>query len=95
MVAFSIGITFIAIGVVFIVWSNISNNRKSVADTRTELEKAEGTNSRLTESIATSECTTEQLAGTVGHINDTVGKLAETVGTDEEIFAEIRKQRNR
>lgn len=93
MVAFGIGITLIAIGVVFCVWSNISNNRKSVADTREELERAEGTNNQLTESIATSECTTEQLAGTIGHIQDTVGKLAETVGTDEEIFAEIRKQR--
>lgn len=93
MVAFGIGISLIAVGVVFIVWAGISNNRRTTTSVREELERAEGTNTDLAGTIATSELTTEQLAGTIGHINDTVGKLADTVGTDEEIFAEIRKQR--
>ena len=104
MFTFAIGITIIAIGVLFVVWSGVFNNRGTTNSIRDELEVQGRTNRDLKQSIDEAKSTVESISNGVREADskikqsiDGIRKTSEEISrgnkSDQEIFEAIRNQK--
>lgn len=104
MFAFAVGITIVAVGVLFIVWAGVFNNGRGTSTVREELEKQRSSNRSAQQSIAGAESTVESLSDgireedrnireSIDRISEATKRISEAERSDREILKEVRKRK--
>lgn len=104
MLSFAIGVTIVAVGVLFLVWTGVYNNRRTTDPIREELSREADSNRNAEQSIIGAKSTLESISDelkredssikqSINDISGTVENISGREQEDSEIFEQIRKQK--